>query len=75
MTSFVVELSLPVWGQEGLAAATERARLAAEQSTRDGIPTRYVRSIFIPEDETCFHVFQGASARPVSEASRRATPG
>ena len=33
---------------------------------------RYVRSILIPGDETCFLVFEGLSAQAVGEASRRA---
>lgn len=59
-------------GPDGLAAAAERAHLAAEQLAREGTPVRYVRSILIPADETCFHVFEGPSAQAVGEASRRA---
>jgi Nickel responsive protein SCO4226-like len=34
---------------------------------------RYVDSIYAPEDETCFHVFDGPSAAVVSDAARRAS--
>lgn len=37
-----------------------------------GTPVRYRRSIAIPEDETCFHVFEGRSVEAVEEVSRRA---
>lgn len=50
----------------------ERARLAAEELTREGKPVRYLRSIFLPEDETCFFICEAASAETVREAARRA---
>ena len=34
---------------------------------------RFVRSIFVPEDETCFCVYQAASAQDVREAACRAS--
>jgi hypothetical protein len=33
---------------------------------------RYLRTTFLPEDETCFHVFDASSAQDVGEVSRRA---
>ena len=38
-----------------------RCRAAADGS--DGV--RYVRSILVPEDETCFHLFEGPSEEAV----------
>jgi hypothetical protein len=38
---------------------------------RDGIAVRYLRPILVPEDETCFHLFESPSAEVVSELSRR----
>jgi hypothetical protein len=35
------------------------------------IPVTYVRSIHVPEDETCFHLFEAESAEVVYEAGRR----
>ena len=70
--SYVVELYVTAAGPDGLADAAEQARVAAEQLTREGVPVRYVRSILIPGDETCFLVFEGPSAQAVGEASRRA---
>jgi hypothetical protein len=45
-----------------VAAAAWRARLAAEQLTREGTPVRYVRSIFTREDEFCLYLFEADSA-------------
>jgi Protein of unknown function (DUF4242) len=50
----------------------ERARIAANQLTRDGTPIRFVRSIFVPEDETCFYLYEAETVEAVREAARRA---
>lgn len=70
--TYLVELYMPSAGPDRLAATADEARRAAEELSREGTPVEYVRSIFIPEDETCFHVFEGPSAQAVGEASRRA---
>ena len=49
-----------------------RARVAAVQLTAEGCPTEYVRALFVPEDETCFHIFAGPSREAVANACRRA---
>lgn len=46
----------------------ERARLVAELGT--GI--RYVRTIFLPGDETILHVFEAPSAETLRRAGQRA---
>lgn len=72
MAEFLVELYVsrtePLAAEQGAA----RARLVAEQLTREGTPVRYVRSIFVPEDETCFHLYEAASADAVRAAAERA---
>ena len=72
MKSYVVELYLPLGGAEAFAGAALRARRAVEALAREGVEVRYVRSLFIPADKTCFHVVEGPSAEVVGEASRRA---
>jgi hypothetical protein len=50
-----------------------RARLAAEELSREGTPVRYLRSIFVPEDESCFLLYEAVRAEDVEEAARRAS--
>lgn len=72
MTAFLVELY--VARTDGAAAehGAERARVAAEQLAREGTPVRFLHSIFVPEDETCFFLYEAGSAAAVREAAGRA---
>ncbi len=54
-----------------MEAAAIRARTTAEQMTCGGKPIRYLRSIFVPEDETWFHLYEADSPEAVAEASAR----
>jgi hypothetical protein len=56
-------------------AAGRGARLAAEQLSREGKPVDYLRTTFVPNDETCFHVFESADKETVGEVCRRAGIG
>lgn len=69
MRSYLVEVYQP---RAGANVAVARARSAAEAVSRAGTPVRYVRSIFVPEDETCFHVFESQSKDAVLAATQRA---
>jgi hypothetical protein len=55
-----------------LRAHERRARAAAKQLTQQGIPIRFLRSIFVPADEICFYVFEAISAEAVGAACERA---
>jgi hypothetical protein len=70
--SYIVELQLPGADATDLAGAGERARIAAEELTRDGEPVRWVRSVYLPEDETCLLVFEARTRDRVARASHRA---
>jgi Protein of unknown function (DUF4242) len=72
MTEFVVELYVPRRGGAAVERGARRARLAAEELTREGQRVRYVRSIFVPEDETCFYLYEAGSADTVRTAAERA---
>jgi hypothetical protein len=72
LTEFMVEVYLPRTDRAQVGAGAERARLAAEALTREGTPVRYLRSMYVPEDETCFVLFAAASADAVRTPARRA---
>ena len=44
------------------------ARSAAAASRQCGGGVRYERTIFLPTEEMCFHLFEGASADAVAQA-------
>ncbi|MDQ3669189.1 MAG: DUF4242 domain-containing protein [Actinomycetota bacterium] len=72
MPEFLVELYVPRTDAAAVEQGAARARLAAAELTREGTPVRYVRSIFVPEDETCFLLCEAGSVDDVRETARRA---
>lgn len=46
--------------------------MAAEELSREGTPVRYLRTIFVPEDETCYLLYEAVSAEAVRAAADRA---
>jgi hypothetical protein len=70
MTSFLVEAYTPA--MINLVEVEARARRAAAQLAEAGTEVRYLHAIFVPADETCFHLFEAASADAVRAASERA---
>jgi hypothetical protein len=73
--TYMVEAYMPHSHAQEARAAGRRARAAAEELSREGMPVRYVRTTFLPDDETCFHLFDALSANAVEEVSRRAKLG
>jgi hypothetical protein len=72
VNTFLVELYVSRSDHAVVEQGAERARLAAEELSREGTPVRYMRSIFVPEDETCFLLYEAVRAQDVEEAARRA---
>lgn len=70
MTGFLVEAYAPATSD--LVDLEARARRAAAQLAEAGTEVRYVRAIFVPDDETCFHLFEASSPDAVHAASERA---
>lgn len=72
MTKFLAELYIARAKCDATAEGWERLRRAAAELTAEGRPVRPVRSIFVPEDETCFLLVEAVTVDDVHEAARRA---
>jgi hypothetical protein len=72
MGDFVLELYLPRIDEADFSRAVSRMRAAAEAVSGSGQQVRHLHSIFVPEDETCFHVFSADSAEGVRLVADRA---
>jgi hypothetical protein len=70
--SYLVETYL-ARGRVGDRAALERrATSAAQELTKGTSHVRFERSIYVPEDEICFFVFDAPSERDAALAAERA---
>jgi hypothetical protein len=72
MAEFIVESYVARMDSAACEREAERCRVAAEEVTREGTPVRFLRAIFVPEDETCFYLYEAVSAQAVREVARRA---
>lgn len=71
MAEFLVEAYSSPSDRDANATAEDVAN-AADRVTRDGRSVRLVRTLLIPEDETCFFFFEAESIAAVVEAADRA---
>jgi len=69
---YTLEAATPDGGWRELQAVSARARTAAEAMRREGTPVRFLRSIFVPENDMCFLLYEAPTARSVREAAGRA---
>jgi len=58
MLSYCLELYVPRGSNARIEKAADDARRAAEALATGGVPIRYVRTTYLEEDETCFHLFE-----------------
>jgi hypothetical protein len=65
---FAVETYVPAASREPLVRISARARAAAGR----GAGVRYLATLFLPEDETCFHVLDAPSPDAAAEVAARA---
>jgi hypothetical protein len=72
VAEYLVELYVARSDATTLGLGTERAQRAADELTREGTPVRFLRSIFLPEDETCLFLYEAGSAAAVRDAVGRA---
>jgi len=69
--AFMVERYLPATTGAALAEAARQAQQAAITMSAEGVPLRYLRSMFAPSDEWCFCLFAADSSASVRQAHVR----
>ena len=72
MPSYLVETYLARGRAGERAARDQQARAAAGELTQERTPVRFACSIYIPEDEICFFVFDAPSGRDAALVAHRA---
>ncbi|HMC39004.1 MAG TPA: hypothetical protein VKI19_05025 [Acidimicrobiales bacterium] len=71
MSEYLVEVYLSRSAAHGGAPSAHRVAGAADQLSREGRPVRLLQAVFVPDDETCFYLFEAQSDETVIEAARR----
>lgn len=72
IAGYLVEAYVPRRAASDVVALATAAEGGADAARRSGKAVRYIRSILVPRDETCFHVYEAASAADVHEAVKGA---
>jgi hypothetical protein len=70
--SYLVETYLARNSAGERASRERRAQSAAEESTAKRSPVRFDHSIYLPEDEICFFVFDAPTGRDAALTAQRA---
>jgi hypothetical protein len=71
LNRYLVELGRPAEGWVSLTPTAADARAAAAELRAGGVPVRFLRSVFVPEDDAFFFLFEGPSAEAVRRAAER----
>jgi hypothetical protein len=72
VAEFVVELYASRVDPHQVERTIERARGAADELRSEALDIGFIRSLFVPDDETCLLLFEAASVVTVREAMERA---
>ena len=72
MAEYLLEVYVTRTDTKAVEDGTRRARAGAEAAAADGSIVRFVRSIFMPADDTCFFLYEADSPEAIREAARRA---
>ena len=70
VTVYLLEAYVPGSSGADLSNLAERLTEGAKALLREGLQVRYLRSTYVPEDETCFHYVEAASASAAERFAR-----
>lgn len=68
LTRYLVELDWPTLALEDVEALGSRSRAAADALRAEGGSTRFLRTIYVPEDGRCYLLFEGCTRSDVQRA-------
>ena len=72
VAQFLIEAYVPGGDVDAARRGGVAASQAAEELSSEGTPIRYLHSLFVPEDETCFYLYEASELAAVDTAARRA---
>ena len=72
MPEYLLEIYVGAGDARAAADRGQSARAAAAEMTRRGTPVSYRRWIYVPDDETCFLLFEAESADAVCSTAQLA---
>jgi muconolactone delta-isomerase len=72
MRTYLLELYAPNATPQAVRDAAAHAQQAAHELCAEGTSIRYLRSVFVPDDETCFHLYAADSIETLHAAAARA---
>lgn len=72
MAQFLVETYADREAANSITEGLDDVSLAADALGDEGPEVRLLQAIFVPEDETCFYVYESSSLAAVREAVTRA---
>jgi hypothetical protein len=75
ISRFLLELTPDGNGFADIQAISDRSRDVCDELAAENINIRLLRSVFVPEDGSCYLLFEAASGLVVAEAARRAAAG
>ena len=72
MTVYLLEAYMSSSSGADLADLVERLSGVSQAVSEEGLRVQYLRSTYVPEDETCFHYVEAASASAAERFAERA---
>jgi hypothetical protein len=69
MPEYLLELYVSGGGSAAAGAGTARVRAAADTVTAQGATVRYLRSMLVAADETCFVLLEADTAQSVQDVA------